>query len=91
VSQTYWNRGVRSHRKGAKKIWLVYSIEEDGKIHTKRVNALEALFYKTQIKHKRKAYCATCEKEYTGFFKNDKEILKTECPNCDDSDITLMP
>jgi len=91
VSQTYWNRGVRSHRKGAKKIWIVYSIDEDGKLHTTRVNAWEALLCKTQIKRKRKAYCATCNRDFVGFFKNDKEILKTECPDCEDSDITLIP
>lgn len=91
MSQTYWNRGVRSHRKGAKRIWVVYSIEEDGKLHTRRVNALEALYYKAQVKRKRRAFCTVCDTEFVGFFRNDKEILNTDCPECNDPDIKLVP
>jgi hypothetical protein len=69
---------------------VVYSVE-DGKLHTKRISALEALYYKTKVKRKRRTYCANCENEFVGFFKNDKEILKTGCPECDDYEVTLIP
>src|SRR6185436_11858826 len=87
VSQTYWNRGVSAHRKRAKRIWQAYLIDDDGKLHTKRVNWARAMYLKTQIRRKRKMFCQNCQEVYIGFVKNYKEILKIECPTCEDSDM----
>jgi hypothetical protein len=92
VSRTYWNRGVRSHRKGTKQIWQVYYLDDNReKLHTNRVNWAQAMYYKSQIKRKRRVFCASCGFEGIGFYKNDKEILSEPCPDCDDEDVTLLP
>jgi hypothetical protein len=72
---------------------LYYRDEEDNyeKLHTRRINVFEALYYRDQIKRKRRVFCPGCKSQLVWYFKNDKEILKTECPFCDDSDITLLP
>lgn len=91
VSKTYWNRGVKNHRKNAKKIWIVYSLDEnDGyRLHTMRVNALQALYYKSQVRRKRRGICTECGTEHIVFAKNDKEFFEQECTICVDT--TLMP
>jgi len=91
VSKTYWNRGVKNHRKNAKKIWVVYSLDEDDgyRLHTTRVSALQALYYKTQIRKKRRGICTECGMEHIVFAKNDREFFEQECVNC--LDTTLVP
>jgi hypothetical protein len=92
VSKTYWNRGVRSHRRGTKRIWQLYYLDDDdGKLHTRRVNVLEALYWKTQVRRKRTVFCVACGYVAVGFYKNDKEILGSECPDCDDGETKLLP
>jgi len=81
VSKTYWNRGVKNHRKNAKRIWLVYYLdEEDGfKLRTKRINVFEVLYYKAQIRRKRPMVCRFCNRHQYHFVNNDKELEKRKC------------
>jgi hypothetical protein len=81
VSKTYWNRGVKTHRKKAKRIWLVYYLDEDDefKLRTKRISVLEVPYYKAQILHKRVIVCKYCKRCQYHFVKNDKELEKREC------------
>lgn len=91
VSKTYWNRGVKNHRKNAKKIWIVYYLDEDDdyRLCTMRVNALQALYYKSQVRRKRRGICTECGTEHIVFAKNDKEFFEQECTIC--LDTTLVP
>jgi hypothetical protein len=92
VSKTYWNRRVKSHTRGTKQIWQVYYLGDDyEKLHTKRVNWAQAVYYKSQIKRKRRFFCATRGFEGTGFYKNDKAILSDLYSLCDDHEPPLVP
>lgn len=92
VSKTYWNRGVKRHRKNARKIWVVYYIDEDdGSLGTKRINPLTVPYYRS-IRHKKKqCFCLRCGFIGTLLYRKEKEIFEKECPICDDPDITLSP
>lgn len=72
---------------------MVYYLddEDEFKLRTKRISLIEVPYYKAQIRRKRNAVCLECGNAYLVYSRNDKEILKTECPNCDDSDVTLVP
>ena len=92
VSKTYWNRGVRKHRKNTRRITVVYYLdEESGKLFTKRISPLMALYYKSKIHRRRRAVCTKCGMQYVVLVKNDKQVLQIECPNCSDYETTLIP
>jgi hypothetical protein len=91
VHSTYWNRGIRNHRRKSRKIWMVYELDEDGKLHTRHVSSLMVPYYKTQVHKRRRAVCLKCGNEYVVLIKNDKQIFETECPNCNDFEAMLLP
>ena len=86
VSKSYIHRGKRfRHRQATKKKWHVYYYEmdhKDGKyrLKTKRVNWLQAMYFKTQRKHRFKYYCTECGSAAVAFLKSKRSTL--ECPNC---------
>ena len=60
VAKSYSNRGNHVHRAGTKKRWYLYYIDEDGKFRTKRINALEALYYRGKKTHRYRVVCPEC-------------------------------
>jgi hypothetical protein len=48
VSKSYSHRGNHRHKSNTKKLWQLYYIDKDGKLKTRRINFLQALYYKTQ-------------------------------------------
>jgi len=80
VSKTYIHRGNHRHKKSTKKHWYIYYYEE-GNFKTKRVNLLEAMYYKTQKRKRLQYVCEECGNEFVGLVKSSKE--KVECPYCE--------
>ena len=79
VSKTYIHRGNHKHKDSTKKRWYIYYYEEES-FKTKRVNILEALYYKTQKRKRIKYICIECGNFFMGLVKSSKEEL--DCPNC---------
>jgi len=79
VAKAYKHRGKMQH-KTAKKHWFVYFYDEDGKMYSKQVNLLQAVYYMTQKHHRLKMACPDCGSVFLGLVKSFKE--KVECPNC---------
>lgn len=79
VSKAYKHRGKHVHRT-AKKHWHVYFYDEQGHFRTKRVNLLQALYYRTQRRHRYKVTCTECGSVFIALIKSFKE--KLECPYC---------
>jgi len=80
VSKTYIHRGIHRHRSNTKKHWFVYYYDEAWKLQSKRVNFIQAMYYKTQKRHQLKRICTVCGKIWYFFPKSKRE--KLECPNC---------
>ena len=80
VSKTYIHRGNHKHKSSTKKHWYIYYYEE-GEFKTKRVNTLQALYYKTQKRKRMKYICTECGEFFIGLVKSHKE--KLDCPYCD--------
>jgi len=80
VSKSYSHRGNHRHKSGTKKQWQLYYIDEEGKLKTKRINFLQALYYKTQKKHRYKFVCENCGSQFIAVVKSYKK--KIECPYC---------
>ena len=80
VSKTYNHRGYHRHKSKTKKHWYIYYYE-DGKFRTEKVNFFQALYYKTQKRHRIRGICEKCGKMWLLFVKARRE--KLECPNCD--------
>ena len=81
VSKTYKLRGNHRHKR-AKKHWHVYYYDEDWKLHCEPVNWFQAMYYKTQKRHRVKVICDKCEMIFLCFPKRKKDISKLECPYC---------
>jgi hypothetical protein len=81
VAKSYSNRGGNHvHRPGTKKRWYLYYIDEDGKFRTRRINALEALYYRGKKTHRYKIVCPECGGLSLAFVKSLKDDV--ECPSC---------
>jgi len=73
---------VRQHGKnGAKKRWFVFYLDEEVKLHTKRIQWYEVWWFKLQKRHKRRYVCHQCGLQFIAFVRNAKETI--ECPYCD--------
>jgi hypothetical protein len=81
VAKSYSNRGNHVHRQGTKKRWYLYYIDEDGKFKTRRINTLEALYYKGKKTHRYRVVCPECSGLSLVFGKSLKEDV--ECPYCE--------
>lgn len=57
VAKSYSNRGNHQHRQGTKKRGYLYFIDEDGNFRTRRINALEALYYRGKKAHRYRVIC----------------------------------
>jgi len=79
VSKAYKHRGKMQHRT-AKKHWFVYFYDEQGHFCTERVNLLQALYYRTQKRHRYKVTCSECGSVFIALIKSFRE--KLECPYC---------
>jgi len=79
VSKAYKHRGKMQHRT-AKKHWHVYYYDEQGHFCTERVNLLQALYYRTQKRHRYKVTCTECGSVFIALIKSFRE--KLECPYC---------
>jgi len=80
VAKSYSNRGNHRHRQGTKKRWYLYYIDEDGTFKTRRINALEALYYRGKKVHRYKIACPYCYGEVIAFVRSLKGDI--ECPHC---------
>ena len=95
VAKSYSNRGNHRHRQGTKKRWYLYFIDEEGNFRTRRINALEALYYRGKKVHRYKIACPYCYGESIAFVKTlDGDA---NCPHCgetialDDLDEDIEP
>lgn len=88
VSKAYSHRGNHKHREDTKKYWYVYYLNEYGKMASKRVNTLQALYYKTKVKHRYKFICDDCGNLIIGLVKSLKSEI--ECPYCNEQEKTLF-
>jgi len=79
VSKTYIHRGNHIHKSKTKKRWHIYYYE-DGVFRTRKVNFLQALYYKTKKRHRLRRICQNCGNVWLFFVKSRREKLK--CPNC---------
>lgn len=79
VSKTHIHRGNHAHRSNTKKRWHIYYYDEEGNFRTKKVNWLQALYYKTQKRHRIQGVCQNCGQTWLFFVKSKREKLK--CPN----------
>ena len=79
VSKTYLHRGNHRHRRNTKKYWHLYYYDEDFRMHVKRINWLQALYYKTKKVHRFRRFCTNCDTMWDFFVKSKKKI---KCPNC---------
>ncbi len=79
VSKAYKHRGKMQHRT-AKKHWHVYFYDEQGYFRTERVNLLQALYYRTQKRHRLQVTCTECGSVFIALIKSFRE--KLECPYC---------
>ena len=86
VAKSYSNRGNHVHRQGTKKRWYLYYIDEDGKFRTRRINALEALYYRGKKTHRYRVVCPECGGPSLVFVRSLKDDYN--CPYCD-SNISL--
>lgn len=80
VSKTYIHRGNHRHKSKTKKRWHIYYYDEEGNFRTKKVNFLQALYYKTKKRHRIRGTCSKCNSVWVFFVKSRREKLK--CPNC---------
>lgn len=81
VSKTYIHRGNHKHKSSTKKRWHIYYYDEEGKFKTKKVNILQALYYKTQKRKRMKYVCTECGNLFVGLVKSS--IEKIDCPKCE--------
>ena len=81
VAKSYSNRGNHVHRPGTKKRWYLYFIDEDGKFKTKRINALEALYYRGKKTHRYRVVCPECGGLSLALVRSLKEDV--DCPYCE--------
>lgn len=80
VSKTYKHRGDHSHKSKTKKFWFVYYYDEEGKLRSEKINWLQALYYKTQKRHRLQYVCTECGEVFLGLVKSYKETV--DCPYC---------
>jgi hypothetical protein len=80
VAKSYSNRGNHRHRPGTKKRWYLYYIDEDGTFKTRRINALEALYYKGKKVHRYRIICPYCDGPSLLHSRSLKG--EAECPYC---------
>jgi hypothetical protein len=80
VAKSYSNRGNHRHRQGTKKRWYLYYIDEEGNFRTRRINALEALYYRGKKVHRYKITCPECGGLSIALIKSLKG--EAECPHC---------
>lgn len=73
VSKTYIRRGNHKHKPSTKKHWHIYYYE-DGKFKTKRVNTVQALFYKTQKRKRMKYICTECGGIFLGWLNHQRIV-----------------
>lgn len=80
VAKSYSNRGNHRHRVGTKKRGYLYYIDEDGNFKTRRINALEALYYKSKRVRRYLFNCPECGGLVRAFARSLDEDV--ECPYC---------
>ncbi len=80
VSKTYIHRGNHIHKSKTKKRWHIYYYDEEGRFRTEKVNFLQALYYKTQKRHRLRRICLNCGETWLFYVRSRREKLK--CPNC---------
>jgi len=81
VSKTYIHRGNHRHKSKTKRHWFVYYYDEAGIFHNEKVNWLQAMYLKTQKRHRIKYVCIECGELFMGLVKSKKDDV--ECPYCE--------
>ena len=79
VAKTYKHRGNHRHLR-AKKYWFVYYYDEDYTLHSKQINWLQAIYYKTKKLRRLKFICVECGSVFLGLVKKSTDTA--ECPYC---------
>jgi len=64
VSKSYIHRGNHRHKRGTKKHWHLYYIDDDGQFKTRGISYVEAAYYKTRRKHRYRYLCTNCGFKY---------------------------
>jgi hypothetical protein len=80
VSKSYSHRGNHRHRPSTKKQWYVYYLDEEGKLVTKRISALQAAYYKTRKLHRYKYICEYCGQIFLGLVRSKNQTVS--CHYC---------
>ena len=85
VSKAYSNySGRASTRRKPKNLRFAYFLDEDQKIHKRKLTKLEYFifkYFKTKYK-KNKFCCQNCGNTFSGIIKKRKDQI--ECPYCED-------
>ena len=61
-------------------IWSIYYYDEEGKMQTKRINPLLILYYKLIRRHRKKAVCPNCDREF--LLLSNWYDRTDDCPYC---------
>lgn len=90
VSKMYKHRGNHYHRSKTKKHWHVLGYEYDDweeryKMFCYPINCIQAWYYKQKKVKKFELVCPKCRNGVFCFGKKQKDILKVECPVCQES------
>ena len=72
------------HKSKTKKRWHIYYFDDEGNFRTEKVNWLQALYYKTQKRHRLRRICLNCGQMWVFFAKSKREKIK--CPNCSEEE-----
>ena len=87
VSKMYKHRGNHYHRPKTKKYWHIMGYEWDDwderfKMFCYSVNRIQAWYHRQNKFKKFELVCPKCRTGVMCFAKNQKSILKIECPEC---------
>ena len=67
-------------KRAKKYLFLYYYDEISGKIHSRRINKFESIWYKLHKKKQIRYICPTCKRTFKAINQKKKDI---KCPYCD--------
>ncbi len=72
------NRGI----KGAKPMFGIYFINEEGKLRFRRISRLMVPYYRTRLWKRRVMICLECGNKFLALIKKENDDV--DCPYCSD-------
>jgi len=81
VTNVSWtsNNSKRRSNSNTKRFPMVFYLDIDGNLHTKRISRLAIPFYKAKICKRKTFLCDKCEKKFQLILQKDSIV---ECPYC---------